>query len=208
MTPFMSSYVFFRSAGLFVKTDFLHSGECAEITAQMREAAPCKALIAKKNGEEDTLDESRRRVLCVSVEKSLANLVKTRLLRVKPGIEAHFRLPLTDCQGPNFLRYDVNAFYKCHRDADFDAPPDVIHRKISAVIFLNASSKEAAADGYTGGELTFYGLLPGAQWEKCAFSFEAAAGLLIAFPSNMAHEVQPVTSGQRFTIACWFTDNG
>jgi SM-20-related protein len=203
----MPSQLFFRSAGLFIKTDFLDSSECAHIRAQMREAAPRKALIVKKN-DEDALDESWRKVLSVSVEKPLANLVKTRLLEVKPSLEEHFRVPLTKCQGPNFLKYDENAFYKLHKDADSDAPPDIIHRKVSAVIFLNASSKEPSSDGYTGGELTFYGLLPGARWEKCAFSFEAAAGLLIAFPSNMAHEVQPVTSGQRFTIACWFTNNG
>ncbi len=201
----MPSHLFFRSAGLFVKTDFLDSRECADITAQMREAAPRKALIAKKDGEEDALDESWRKVLSVSVEKPLSNLVKTRILEVKPTLEEHFRVPLTGCQGPNFLRYDENAFYKIHKDADSDAPPEIIHRKVSAVIFLNASSKEPSSDGYTGGALTFYGLLPGPQWEKCAFSFEGSAGLLIAFPSDMTHEVQTVTSGQRFTIACWFT---
>ena len=204
----MPSHPFFRSAGLFVKTDFLDPRECAHIRAQMREAASRKALIFKKNGDEGALDESWRKVLCVSVEKPLANLVKTRLLEVKPSLEEHFRVPLTDCQGPNFLRYDENAFYKLHRDADSEAPPDIVHRKVSAVIFLNANSKEPSSDGYAGGALTFYGLLPGPQWEKCAFSFEAPAGLLIAFPSNIAHEVQPVTSGQRFTIACWFTGNG
>jgi SM-20-related protein len=204
----MPSHLFFRSAGLFVNSEFLYPAECADIRAQMREATSRKALIAKSNADVDALDESQRKVLCVSVEKPLATLVKTRLLEVKPRLEEHFRVPLTGCQGPDFLRYNENAFYKLHRDVDPEAPPGIIHRKVSAVIFLNATSRDQAADGYTGGALTFYSLLPGPQWEKCAFSLEAPAGLLIAFPSNMPHEVQPVTSGQRFTIACWFTNNG
>jgi predicted 2-oxoglutarate/Fe(II)-dependent dioxygenase YbiX len=53
--------------------------------------------------------------------------------------------------------------------------------------------------------LTFYGLIKGAQWEKCGFSLDASSGLLIAFRPNVLHEVSPITFGQRFTIAAWFT---
>ena len=106
----MPSHLFFRSAGLFVKTDFLDSRECADITAQMREAAPRKALIAKKDGEEDALDESWRKVLSVSVEKPLSNLVKTRILEVKPTLEEHFRVPLTGVPGSEFSKIRRKCF--------------------------------------------------------------------------------------------------
>jgi predicted 2-oxoglutarate/Fe(II)-dependent dioxygenase YbiX len=54
--------------------------------------------------------------------------------------------------------------------------------------------------------LAFYGLIQGAQWEKCGFPLEASPGLLIAFRPSTLHEVRPITFGQRFTIAAWFTD--
>ena len=207
----MPSSVFFRHAGLFVQPDFLNSSECLDVQAQMREAQPEKALIAKKRGAggaETLLDENWRKVASVNVDKSTANWVKDRLLEIKPKLEEHFRIPLTGCQGPDFLSYGQNSFYKRHKDVDSDAPPEIIHRKVSTVIFLNAVSKTPASGCYTGGSLAFFGLLPGPEWTECAFPLEAEAGLLIAFPADMAHEVQPVTSGQRFTIAGWFTDHG
>ncbi len=56
--------------------------------------------------------------------------------------------------------------------------------------------------------MTFYGLMEGAEWEKCAFSLEANSGLLIAFRSDVLHEVKPVTFGERLTVVSWFTTDG
>jgi SM-20-related protein len=207
----MPSSVFFRHAGLFVMPGFLNRSECLDVQARMRGAQPEKALIAKKSGggrAETLVDENWRKVASINVDKSTATWVKERLLEVRPKLEEHFKIPLTGCQGPDFLNYGENSFYKRHKDVDSDAPPAIIHRKVSAVIFLNAVSNTPASGCYTGGSLAFFGLLPGPEWMECAFPLEAEAGLLIAFPSDMAHEVQPVTSGHRFTIAGWFTDHG
>jgi predicted 2-oxoglutarate/Fe(II)-dependent dioxygenase YbiX len=73
------------------------------------------------------------------------------------------------------------------------------------VIFLNGTADDDAPAGYTGGELTFHGLLNGAEWEKCPFPLTAEPGLLVAFRSDTVHEVRPVTSGRRYTIVSWFT---
>jgi SM-20-related protein len=35
----------------------------------------------------------------------------------------------------------------------------------------------------------------------------ARQGLLVAFPSTVSHEVQPVTHGERLTVVNWFTAN-
>ena len=77
-------------------------------------------------------------------------------------------------------------------------------RRVSVVIFLNRQSQEPAEDAYGEGHLTFYGLLEGREWEKCAFPLDAEPGLLIAFPSDKWHEVKPVSHGRRFTVVTWF----
>lgn len=77
---------------------------------------------------------------------------------------------------------------------------------MSVVIFLNRQSQEPAEDAYGEGQLTFYGLLDGPQWEKCASPLDAEPGLLIAFPSDRWHEIKPVSHGRRFTVVTWFHD--
>ena len=86
-----------------------------------------------------------------------------------------------------------------------DQAHEAIHgRRVSVVIFLNRQSQEPAEDTYGEGNLTFYGLLEGPQWEKCAFPLNAEPGLLIAFPSDVWHEVKPVSHGRRMTVVTWF----
>lgn len=107
-----------------------------------------------------------------------------------------------DCESPQYLIYRPGDFFKPHSDSG--KSDEVRHRLVSAVIFLNRGSQEPAEGAYGGGELTFYGLMKGEQWDKCAFSLQAEPGLLIAFPSDMWHEVKPVLHGQRFTAVSWF----
>jgi SM-20-related protein len=192
---------FFRNLGLFVRSDFFDQPACAEMQARMCAAEFSKALVIKKDVGE-VLDESRRRVLTVEVEECLANQVWDQIWHLKPNLEDHFHTPLQGGERPVFLRYGEQAFYHPHRDGS----PDVStrNRRVSVVIFLNARSEEPTPGCYGGGALTFYGLLDGPEWEKCAFSLEAEPGLLIAFRSDTLHEVQPVTFGQRFTIVTWF----
>jgi len=52
--------------------------------------------------------------------------------------------------------------------------------------------------------LTLYGLIPNPRWENYGFTVENEAGLLIAFPSGIVHEVTPVVRGRRFSIVSWF----
>jgi predicted 2-oxoglutarate/Fe(II)-dependent dioxygenase YbiX len=70
---------------------------------------------------------------------------------------------------------------------------------------VNGQSKQPAQDVYGGGSLVFYGLLDGSQWEKVGFPLEGEPGLLIAFRSDLLHEVQQVTFGHRYTVVSWFT---
>ncbi len=203
----MASPEFFGHLGLFVRRNFFDSPLCERLQAEIDAAACEKGRITRTGGDE-VLDESQRRVLLAAhLERSAKSLVKERLRDLKPILEEHFKVSLTDFQPPAFLSYGEGAFYKHHRDASPGASDDIEKRRVSVVIFLNGQSAAPAANCYGGGQLTFYGLLDGEKWEECAFALDAEPGLLIAFRSGTFHEVRPVTHGRRFTIVAWFIDN-
>jgi predicted 2-oxoglutarate/Fe(II)-dependent dioxygenase YbiX len=61
---------------------------------------------------------------------------------------------------------------------------------VSAIYYLN--------DEFDGGEIFF---------ERAQLMVKPRRGLLLAFPSDAdhVHEVLPVSSGVRYTMAIWFT---
>ena len=72
-------------------------------------------------------------------------------------------------------------------------------RKVSVVIFLNSQSETPGPNAYRGGSLLFR---PRGASEP--FRLTAEAGTLVAFRAETTHEVEPVTHGERFTIASWY----
>jgi predicted 2-oxoglutarate/Fe(II)-dependent dioxygenase YbiX len=80
----------------------------------------------------------------------------------------------------------------------------VLSRKVAAILFLNGERQApgTATDArFDGGFLNLFDLtldLP--EW-----TVVPEAGLLIAFPADVPHEVTPVLSGQRFTAVTWYT---
>jgi len=190
---------------LYLVNDFFDRGLCRDLRSEIS-AASSGAGLVNRDGD-GVLDESSRRVRCADVSKATARLVRQRLLDLKPRLEEHFKIPLGGDEFPDFLCYGEGAFYRPHRDASTDAPEEIRRRRVSAVVFLN-SAVDGTAHGFGGGELTFYGLMDGRGWERCAFTLEPETGLLVAFRSDAMHEVQPVTSGQRFTVVFWFLEKG
>ena len=73
-------------------------------------------------------------------------------------------------------------------------------------MFLNDESAEPSSTTYEGGRLTFYGLLDdeGLGGKSMAFPVPGEAGLFVAFPTDVIHEVTPVLRGERYTIVTWF----
>ncbi len=204
----MPSASFFRNLGLFVDETFFDSAMCEYLCGQISKASVEKGTITGSGEPEGVVDETRRKVLSANVDKETDSLVKEKLLQIKPSLEDHFGVSVSECQGPNFLRYNPGAFYNVHRDASVGAPLEISKRRISVVVFLNARTNEPAANSFGGGALTFYCLMKEPQWENLAFPLDPSPGLLIAFRSDVLHEVQAVTFGQRFTIVSWFTTGG
>jgi predicted 2-oxoglutarate/Fe(II)-dependent dioxygenase YbiX len=204
----MPGQEFFRKLGLYVQPDFLDAATCARIRDEMRRVAADKEMIAVRGEDgqlEEVLDESGRRVWGDRITGPTEVRITAELEALKPSLASCFKVPLDTGTGPNFLRYDVGGLYVPHRDVTPHSPIQIRDRKVSIVIFLNGSKTSSADDdAYGGGDLVFYGLLDGPEWEGCGFPTKSSPGLLLAYPSHVMHEVKPVTSGQRFTIVAWF----
>lgn len=197
---------FFKRLGLFVVDDFLDAEYCAQLCAEVLASPATPGRVGGNDSmRQGWVDESRRSVLCADVPAATVMLLGSRLVQVKPRLEEHFQVSLADCDGPHLLRYGPGNFYTPHRDVDAGSPDHLQGREVSIIVFLNPSTPDPAfKGGYGGGDLTFYGLLPGARWDECGFSFEASPGVLVAFRPDLLHEVKPVTFGQRLTVAAWF----
>ena len=202
----MPRATFFRDLGLFVAPGFLEPAFCDELRAQLSQTPYQEStIVGEQTSGSGVLDQSVRKAARIDLEGPVRTHLRQRFLELMPALQDHFKLTLTGCQGPEFLSYDAGAFYLAHRDKTESGPAQTVHRQVSAVLFLNTQSKEPAQDAYGGGSLAFYGLLDGSQWEKAGFPLEGEAGLLVAFRSEVLHEVQPVTFGRRYSVVSWFT---
>ena len=194
---------FFARFGMLVVDRFLDEATCARLRREVRLAAHTRAAVWRDDGY-SVVDPKARRTTRAEVPDAVRSLVECRLIALKPRLERHFSLGLRGIQKPQFLIYRPGDFFECHSDDNPEpgAPDYLRERRVSAVIFLNgAGAKRGAA---AGGSLTFPGLIRDPRLARCGFPVLGQAGLLIAFRSNLAHAVSPVTRGARYTVVTWF----
>ena len=192
---------FFCKLGLFAVKDFLDARSCAQLRADLSVARTSKATI-----EHGKVDESFRRTSWAEDFAESADLVGSRLSLLRPELERHFNVALTGFEEPQFLIYQEGGFYRPHRDVwhHANAPENMKNRKVSVVIFVNGEAA-TAGDGYVGGKLNFFGLIQDSpSFKHCGLPLTGEAGLLIAFRSDLMHEVTPVIAGTRHTVVSWF----
>ena len=195
----------FRQMGFFISESFLDPSLCDEM---VRDAARegYKDAAIWKGGRGYVVDPKVRRAQQINISPSAAEQLRDHLNQLKPRLEEHFGLSLENFETPLCLGYQVGDFYQPHRDnVDLGegAPGSISRRKISIVLFLNGG-REPFPSGYRGGELTFYGLLKNNRSADRGIPLGATRGLLVAFPSERVHQVQPVTEGHRYTVVSWF----
>jgi SM-20-related protein len=200
----MPAAEFFRSLGLFVVKDFFDGAWCERLRLEAASASKSHATVVRKSLER--LDEGMRKTKWAGVSAPTRSAVKVRLLDVKPRLERHFNVTLGDCEEPQFLAYKAGDFFRLHRDNadDPDAFAYVTERQVSTVIFLNSGAAAQGPQSYGGGALTFYGLIDDPRWKSCGFPLVGEQGLLIAFRSDVLHEVTVITGGERYSIVTWF----
>jgi len=200
----MPSADFLSHFGLFVVKGFLDAGLCERLCAETRSAATLQADLVE-NGK-TIFDRQVRRTKVAEVSSATCSLVTESLLSVKPQLEKYFNLELTSCQRPQFLVYEQGDFFVPHSDSD-RAPGELEYvrlRSVSAVIFLNAETDSPERGSYCGGALTLYGLIDDPRARKYGFPLLGETGSMVAFRSDLLHEVAPVTHGRRCTIVTWF----
>jgi SM-20-related protein len=183
---------------LFLLRNFLDADMCAKLRAELVLSPTTQAPVYIE-GAEGTIHETVRKTTSLHPAAETISEIHERLLVLKSALESHFRLQLTDCERPQFLRYENGDFFVRHQDGntkqlDFD---HLRIRRISIVVFLNDFASEPQEGCYSGGLLNFYD-------EQSVYGLRGETGLLVAFAAETLHEVSPVTSGERFTIISWF----
>ena len=197
--------MFFAKFGFFVRENFLETNLCRGIINEMSRSEHKAAVVY--DGPAASINEAYRRTRLVKVGAEVREAVAARLGAIRPAVAEHFHVSLQDSQAPDFLRYRAGDFFVAHQDSDRHAESaEVVRsRKISTIIFLNqAEALPGEPDSYQGGALVFYGLLPDKPLKKFGFRLEGSAGTLVAFSSDVTHEVEKVAAGERYTIVTWF----
>ncbi|MDT7690400.1 MAG: SM-20-related protein [Acidobacteriota bacterium] len=191
--------------GIYTEEDFLDRATCELVKAEMRASEHTRAKIYDRDWN-NVVDDVYRSTLQVKVGERINTLVRERLLERRPIFNERFGVEVTDCQGPTYLIYKPGDFFEPHKDESqkSDAPVFIKTRQVSAVIFLSDEDSGAEAGEYAGGSLAFYGLLKDPRCAQIGIPVKGKGGLLVAFRSDVYHQVSPVTRGERFTIVSWF----
>jgi SM-20-related protein len=179
--------------------DFLDAAACESLRAELQQATGAAATVS---GHTEAVQLLVRRTTRAAMPPAVRHRV-TELLRArKETLERHFGITLATCEEPQFLRYGPGDFFVAHQDGNtpllYD---DSRFRRISAIVFLSASSPEPLPDTYGGGVLTFHDPIFGSPRR---LPLTPPPGTFIAFRAETTHEVTPVTHGERFTIVSWF----
>ena len=95
---------------------------------------------------------------------------------------------------PQFTLYKEGDFYDWHMDLLIGDPCSNLYmRKLSATVFLSNPND------FTGGEFLI-GRKPDNTHENIVANEQ---GAMVLFPSFMSHKVNPVLSGQRYSLVVW-----
>jgi SM-20-related protein len=172
------------------------------MVTEMRSAPSIQAPVYGQSAS-GSVDERVRKVGRQTPSTETIEYVQRRLWEVKPVVEDHFSVSLSESEEPQFLRYRVGDFFVAHQDGNTGLlRMDSEARRVSVVIFLNEQSDLPQEDAYCGGSLVFH------DWRGGKGSGELQQarqpGTFIAFRSETTHEVTPVTHGERYSIVGWY----
>jgi predicted 2-oxoglutarate/Fe(II)-dependent dioxygenase YbiX len=143
-------------------------------------------------GDTAIVDNARRATYVAADEETLSRL-SSCLDAQRDTVAAFFDARVVAREGAGLVRYGAGGFYRPHRDrADMASWPAASRRCITLILFLNAD--------FDGGLLR---LLPDDDEDVDVVPEE---GMLVAFPSETAHEVTTITRGTRDVVVDWFMD--
>lgn len=196
---------FFKRFGIYVREHFLSPEQCKRIREEMTSSEVIEPAKVTSKGVDVVRTQSRSTRL-VRVSEETWSEIKALMQAQGPDLAEHFGVELNSFETPQYLLYREGDFFYAHTDSSDDpnAHEYIRDRKVSLVLFVNGTSDESREGSFGGGELILYGLIEGAAWAGKGFPLEPEEGMLVGFPSDMMHEVNPVTHGERCTVVAWY----
>jgi predicted 2-oxoglutarate/Fe(II)-dependent dioxygenase YbiX len=147
------------------------------------------------------IDLDTRNVKCANIIPVFSQVKDLLDNVVKNVINPFYQFEIRDSEEPQLLCYEPGGHYKPHNDSDgLWMNPDgtqiwkkTVDRDLSTVLFLN--------DDFDGGYFSFPDL---------RIKIKPEPGLLVCFPSSrwFMHTVEPVISGNRYTLVTWMRVKG
>ncbi len=203
----MPSAEFFNKFGFFSVKNFLDEEFYGSLCEEMREAPQELGNLSTAFTYENTTNEdfSRRREI-TKLSSNKLETINDKLIAIIPEIEENFKTEINGLQPLRPSVYKKGDFFKPHSDKkpDPNSPDFMKERKVSIIIFLNEESPIEKEGTYSGGNLTFYGLIEKEGFENMGLPLVAEPGLLIAFPPERTHQVTEVTTGERYVIVGFY----
>lgn len=195
----MSTPALLSRLGVLIIEDFLSVAECSMLCSTASEATTSDAPVVRGSNIVDKKMRSTRRL---TLSEPLATRLNKEFAAVRPAVERHFSISLNGHEELQLLMYGEGDFYRSHRDSSFKEgyPEYISRRQISAVVFLNSEDEGS----YEGGALVLYDLVQASNNRTVGIPVRGSAGTLVAFRSDVLHEVEPVIRGKRFSIVTWF----
>ena len=185
---------------LYLIGNFFDVETCRDLIAEMR-SSPAAPAVTYGQGSSGEVNEAVRKVARVQPLQKTITLVAQRLLEHRERVAEHFRVILSHCEQPQFLCYRTGDFFVAHQDGNtglVSLDTDKF-RQVSVSIFLNQQIDAPEGDSYAGGSLVF------SDWRSNKrLQLAGEAGTLVAFRSEITHEVIPVTHGERYSIVSWY----
>lgn len=204
------NYSILRKAGVFVKPHALSAAECEQLCSEALTQERDRATVSRPSTNDPAIHvyEQLRRTKYVRISPETRASLENRFQALRPEVEAFFDVQLDCCAGTQVLAYQPGDFFRAHQDAPDDpdepCPAQIRRREVSALLFLNAQSKNPKQGEYSGGPLIFQGLLDSKAAHGSGLSVAPEPGLLVAFRSSVWHRVDEVTAGIRYTVVTWF----
>ena len=185
---------------LYIKEKFLDAPICIRFINEIRRAESTAAL-SYGHSDSGLVDNKVRRVRSARISDEISQHIMAKLNQELSQLQKYFDLSPGDWEQPEFLWYATGDFFVAHQDGNtglIKLESDRL-RRISVSIFLNSQTDEPAPDSYCGGALVFTDYRKDEE-----FVLRGEAGTLVAFRSELTHEVRPVTCGDRFAIVVWY----
>jgi SM-20-related protein len=200
---------FFVDQGIvFAQENFFSPAEIDDLHRQIAQLDVKMAPVFRDNGGQQ-LNTHDRKTEQFDTPQALRHFVADRLYLLKNRFESFFQVQLSGTEPPGFLRYLPGYFFRPHRDwqPELTANPNLSDRsprQVSVIILLSTHVQANPGPGaYSGGDLVFYLPTQALKHKLIGMPLSPPVGTLIAFRSDLTHEVKPILAGERLSIVSW-----